>query len=52
MKMRFGNALLRKGAEAVNLKSFRYYDRMLPMQDSLPEGSVGNLIALPLQGQA
>lgn len=27
---RFGYALLEKGAEQVNLKSFRYYDRMLP----------------------
>ena len=36
----------------MNMKSFRFYDRMLPMQDYLPEGSVGNLIALPLQGQA
>ena len=49
---KFGNDLLRKGAEAVNLKSFRYYDRMLPMQDHAPKGGVGNLIALPLQGQA
>lgn len=49
---KFGNALLRKGAESVNLKSFRYYDRMLPMQEHLPKGGVGNLIALPLQGQA
>ncbi len=49
---KFGNALLRKGAESVNLKSFRFYDRMLPMQDHLPQGGVGNLIALPLQGQA
>ena len=49
---KFGNALLRKGAESVNLKSFSYYDRMLPMQDHLPNGGVGNLIALPLQGQA
>ena len=49
---KFGNALLKKGAEAVNLKSFRYYDRMLPMQDRLPPGGLGNLIALPLQGQA
>lgn len=49
---KFGNALLMKGAESVNLKSFRFYDRMLPMQDHLPEGGVGNLIALPLQGQA
>ena len=48
----FGNALLNKGAESVNLKSFRFYDRMLPMQDHIPKGGVGNLIALPLQGQA
>ena len=49
---KFGIALLRKGAESVNLKSFSYYDRMLPMQDHLPNGGIGNLIALPLQGQA
>lgn len=49
---KFGNALLRKGAESVNLKSFSYYDRMLPMQDHLRNGGIGNLIALPLQGQA
>ena len=49
---KFGFALLDKGAEQVNLKSFKYYDRMLPAQDTLPEGGLGNLIALPLQGQA
>lgn len=49
---RFGEALLAKGAESVSLKSFRYYDRLMPMQDYLPEGKLGNLIALPLQGQA
>ena len=49
---KFGEALLAKGAESVSLKSFRYYDRMMPMQDCLPEGKLGNLIALPLQGQA
>ena len=49
---KFGIALLDKGAEQVNLKSFKYYDRMLPAQDVLPEGGVGNLIALPLQGKA
>lgn len=49
---KFGNALLRKGAQSVSLKSFRYYDRMLPMQDRLPMGGIGNMIALPLQGQA
>ena len=49
---KFGFALLEKGAESVNLKSFRYYDRMIPAQDVLPEGGLGNLIALPLQGMA
>lgn len=49
---RFGFALLEKGAESVNLKSFKYYDRMIPAQDTLPEGGLGNVIALPLQGMA
>ena len=34
----------------INLKSFHYYDRMYPSQDVA--SSIGNLIALPLQGQA
>ena len=50
---KFGFALLDRGAEQVNLKSFKYYDRMLPAQDSLSDNSsLGNLIALPLQGKA
>lgn len=49
---KFGFALLEKGAEQINLTSFRYYDRMLPAQDMLPDGGLGNLIALPLQGKA
>ena len=49
---RFGFALLEKGAESVNLKPFKYYDRMIPTQDALPEGGLGNVIALPLQGMA
>ena len=49
---KFGEALLAKGAEFVSLKNFLYYDRMMPMQDFLPEGKLGNLIALPLQGRA
>ncbi len=48
----FGSALLTKGAESVNQKNFRTYDRMIPAQDYLPEGGLGNLIALPLQGLA
>lgn len=49
---RFGFALLDRGAETVNMKSFRYYDRMLPVQNHVPDGGIGNLIALPLQGKA
>ena len=46
----FGFCLLDKGALAINLTSFRFYDRMYPSQDVA--NSLGNLIALPLQGQA
>lgn len=46
----FGFLLLDKGATTINLKSFRYYDRMYPSQDVA--NTIGNLIALPLQGQA
>ncbi|ETP73090.1 hypothetical protein UYO_0973 [Lachnospiraceae bacterium JC7] len=55
---RFGTALLTKGAESVNMRSFMYYDRMLPAQDHIPintktgKPGLGNLVALPLQGQA
>ena len=46
----FGFLLLDKGSASINLKSFHYYDRMYPSQDVA--SSLGNLIALPLQGQA
>lgn len=46
----FGCLLLDRGSNSINLKSFHYYDRMYPSQDAA--GSIGNLIALPLQGQA
>lgn len=42
--------LLDKGAAAVNLKTFHYYDRMYPSQDIA--NGIGNLVALPMQGQA
>lgn len=32
--------------------SFNSYDRFFPNQDTLPEGGLGNLVALPLQGKA
>ena len=49
---RFGEALIVKGAESVSMKDFSFFDRMLPMQDLLPEGKIGNMVALPLQGRA
>lgn len=46
----FGYLLIEKGAASINLKSFRYYDRMFPTQDH--NQGLGNVIALPLQGKA
>ncbi len=46
----FGMLLLEKGASEINLKSFTYYDRMFPSQDT--SQGIGNLVALPLQGRA
>jgi len=46
----FGFLLLDKGSASINMKSFHYYDRMYPSQDATSK--LGNLIALPLQGQA
>ena len=46
----FGYLLLDRGQSLINLKSFQYYDRMYPCQDNA--NSIGNLIALPLQGGA
>ena len=53
----FGDRLLNSGIEYVNLKNFKYFDRILPAQSTLPidkDGNIGlgNLIALPLQGRA
>lgn len=45
----FGFLLLDRGSDSINLKSFHYYDRMYPSQDAA--SSIGNLVALPLQGQ-
>lgn len=46
----FGFLLLDRGQASINMRSFQYYDRMYPCQDVA--GSIGNLIALPLQGKA
>lgn len=50
MARNFGFMLLDKGSASVNMKSFHYYDRMYPSRDVA--SNIGNLIALPLQGQA
>lgn len=52
MARSFGECLLNKGAESFPLKSFKYYDRMVPGQDRIRKGGLGNLIALPLQPDA
>ena len=36
----------------MNLKSFNYYDRMLPAQDSLENVAMQSDFLLPLQGRA
>lgn len=49
---KFGAALMTRGADLVNQPNFKSYDRMLPNQDYMPKGGLGNLIALPFQGRA
>ena len=49
---RFGNAILTEAMTHNGQMSFNSYDRFFPNQDYLPEGGFGNLVALPLQGQA
>lgn len=49
---RLGDALLTAAMDTCGGISFTAYDRMFPNQDTLPAGGFGNLIALPLQGQA
>lgn len=49
---KFGSILV---TAIMNLRheiSFKSYDRLFPSQDSLQKDGLGNLIALPLQGQA
>ena len=49
---RLGKSIL---SEAMNKEvhlSFKSYDRFFPNQDTLPDGGLGNLVALPLQGMA
>lgn len=49
---KIGSGLLSKAMEKRSELSFKSYDRFLPNQDTMPKGGFGNLIALPLQGQA
>lgn len=49
---KFAFALLEKGMNQINIKSFQYYDRLFPTQDDISDKGFGNLIALPLQGDA
>ena len=47
---RLGNAILTEAMNRDGRISFKSYDRFFPNQDILPEGGLGNLVALPLQG--
>ena len=49
---RLGNAILTEAMNRDGRISFKSYDRFFPNQDALPEGGLGNLVALPLQGNA
>ena len=49
---KLGNAILTEAMSCDAHLSFKSYDRFFPNQDILPEGGLGNLVALPLQGMA
>jgi hypothetical protein len=49
---KLGTALLTRTMRERPELGFESYDRMFPNQDTLPRGGFGNLIALPLQGEA
>ena len=49
---RLGNAILTEAMNRDGRMSLNSYDRFFPNQDRLPEGGFGNLVTLPLQGQA
>lgn len=48
---KLGGGIISKAMETAEL-SFKSYDRLFPNQDTLPKGGFGNLVALPLQGNA
>jgi superfamily II DNA or RNA helicase len=45
----FGMAILNQAIMGSKALDFSSFDRMIPMQDTLPSGGWGNLIALPLK---
>jgi superfamily II DNA or RNA helicase len=45
-----GAAMLRRAMAARSEIDLSSYDRLFPSQDTMPKGSFGNLIALPLEG--
>lgn len=49
---RLGNTILTEAMNRDGRLSFKSYDRFFPNQDHMPKGGFGNLVALPLQGQA
>lgn len=49
---RLGNAILTEATEREGKMTFKSYDRFFPNQDFMSKGGFGNLVALPLQGQA
>lgn len=48
----FGSCLITEAAALNKTITFEAFDRMLPAQDTIPDGGFGNLIALPFQGKA
>ena len=49
---KLGSAILTRAMEERHEIKLSSYDRMFPNQDTMPKGGLGNLIALPLQGNA
>ena len=49
---KLGNAILTEAMNRNGKINFRSYDRFFPNQDTMPEGGLGNLVALPLQGMS
>jgi len=46
-----GAALISHTCKRTRQLAMESYDRFIPLQDTLPKGGFGNLIALPLQGE-